>query len=76
MRLSLRSGTLTHGLGLFQQPSCHVVRHLKVPCDGGGPQDVSYNTLILGLLFSVDHETEAHRREGTLLGSDQLKLAI
>lgn len=52
------------------------MRHLKVPCDGGGPQDVSYNTLILGLLFSVDRETEAHRREGTLLGSDQLKLAI
>lgn len=37
------------------------------------PQDFSYNTLILGLLFSVDRETEAHRGEGTLLGADQLR---
>lgn len=50
------------------------MRQLKVPCDGGGgPQDFSYKTLILGLLFSVDRETEAHRGEGTLLGSDQLR---
>lgn len=48
----------------------------KVPCDEPrrqGFQDFPYNTLILVLLFSVDHETEAHRGEGALLGLDQLK---
>lgn len=52
------------------------MRQLKVPCDeqgNGRSQDFSYNTLALGLLFSVDRETEAHRGEGALLGSDKLK---
>lgn len=50
------------------------MRQLKVPCDepggGGGPR---VPALALGLLFSVDRETEAHRGEGALLGLDELK---